>query len=88
MELQEDILYKKEHVPIDIEYHGVKYKGEATPISASCRDGVCFELEISLNDELIGIINSTMHGWVMQGEMEQDFADKIGEEILLWYGKY
>jgi len=88
MELQEDILYKTEQVPIDIEYNGIRYKGEATPISASCRDGVCFELEIKLNGELVGIMNLTLHGWIMAGEVEQGFVDKIGEEILLWYGRF
>ncbi|MES2566709.1 MAG: hypothetical protein V4565_07570 [Bacteroidota bacterium] len=87
MDLQEEILYK-EQVPIDIEYHGVKYKGEAKPIHASCRDGVCSEFDISLNGEIFGTMNSTMHGWVMQGEMEQDFVDQIGDEINLWYDTF
>lgn len=87
MELQEDILYK-EQVPIDIEYQGVRYKGEAKPIHASCRDGVCTEFEILLNDEVFGTMNSTMNGWVMQGEMEQDFVNQIGDEILLWYDRF
>ncbi|MDF2452344.1 MAG: hypothetical protein K0S26_1848 [Bacteroidota bacterium] len=87
MELQEDILYK-EQVPIDIEYHGVRYKGEAKPIHASCRDGSCTEFEIILNGEVFGMMNSTLNGWVMQGEMEQDFVDQIGDEIHLWYDTF
>ncbi|MDF2450211.1 MAG: hypothetical protein K0R26_2715 [Bacteroidota bacterium] len=86
MDLQE-VIYK-EKVPIDIEYHGVRYEGEAKPIHASCRDGICGEFEVTLNGAFFGIMNSTMSGWVMQGEMEQDFVDQIGDEIHLWFDTF
>lgn len=85
LELTDKETYKVEHVPIDFTYKNKRYTGEAIPVSSSCRDGVCFDLEITLNDKFIGMIHSTLNGWRMEKEEDQDFVDKIGEEILLWY---
>lgn len=52
---------EKEPVPIEFEYEGEIYKGEAVPISQTCNDGVCSEFDVSINDEYIGIIKRMMH---------------------------
>lgn len=77
--------YKTEHIPIDINYKGTRYTGKGIPISSSCRDGVCFDLEIILNGKSMGVIHSTLNGWRMEKITDQKFVDTIGEEILLWY---
>jgi len=72
-------------VPIEFEYKDKLYKGEAIPVKEACQDGVCFELEITLNGEYIGIIHRAKSGWKMNESKDQDFIDAIGQEILLWY---
>jgi hypothetical protein len=76
---------QKEPVPINIEYKGKEYKGEGIPIPQTCKDKVCYELEVTLNDEQIGIIHCTDHGWKMKNIKDQKFVDAIGEEVALWY---
>lgn len=85
MSFQEKVSYKTERVPIDLIYLGVRYKGEAIPIPSSCREEVCFDLEIILNGESRGIIHSTMDGWKMEKAADQGLIDAVGEQILLWY---
>ncbi len=48
---------EKEPVPLEIEYKEKIYKGEAIPISQTCKEEVCYELEVTLNDENLGIIH-------------------------------
>ena len=72
-------------VPVEFEYKDKFYKGEAIPVKEACNDGVCFELEITLNGEYIGIIHRAKSGWKMNETKDQDFIDAIGQEILLWY---
>lgn len=76
---------EKEPVPVEIEYDGKIYKGEAIPIPQTCHDGVCEELDITLNGEHLGIIRNTKSGWKMNGATDQKLIDAIGEELLLWY---
>jgi hypothetical protein len=76
---------EREPVPLEIEYGGKKYKGEALPISQACHAGVCPELEVILNDEHLGIIHSMKQGWKMDEVKDQKLVNAIGQEILLWY---
>lgn len=76
---------KTERVPIDIKYNETRYIGEGIPVPASCRDGVCYDLEIVLNGKSLGMIHSTLNGWRMEFMEDQAFANAIGEDILLWY---
>jgi hypothetical protein len=76
---------EQEPVPLEIEYDGKVFKGEAMPISQTCHDGVCDELDITLNDENLGIIKCTKGGWKMDTVKDQKFIDAIGEEIFYWY---
>lgn len=76
---------EKEPVPLQIEYDGKVYKGEAMPIPETCHDGVCPELDITLNDEHLGILHSMRSGWKMDEVKDQKFIDAIGQEVMLWY---
>jgi len=76
---------ENEPVPIEMEYKGRTYKGEGVPIPGTCHGGVCYELDIMLNNESLGIIRSGKTGWKMDNITDQKFIDAIGEEILLWY---
>jgi hypothetical protein len=76
---------EKEPVPLELEYNGAKYKGEAVPIAETCHDGVCSSLDISLNGEHLGIIHRAKTGWKMKEINDQGLIDAIGDSILLWY---
>lgn len=75
---------EKEAIPLEFEYEDKVYKGEAIPIDETCHDDFCYEAEISLNDEEIGIIRCAKSGWKMD-RAEQGLVDAIGNEIFLHY---
>ena len=77
--------YKIRTVPIEIEYKGQTYTGTGLPLAGSCHDGVCFELDITLNNNNLGTIWYQNDGWKMKEVKDQGFIDAIGEEIFLWY---
>jgi hypothetical protein len=76
---------EKDPIPLEIEYKGEIFRGDAMPVSQTCHDGICDELDITLNDEHMGIIKCTKSGWRMDGDVDQQFVDAIGEEIFYWY---
>lgn len=76
---------KKEPLPIEFEYEGKEYHGEAMPISQTCTDGVCSELDITINDRNFGIIKRMKNGWKIDGAKDQKLVDKIGDEISEWF---
>lgn len=76
---------EEEVVPLELEYNGVTYKGEGIPVPDTCEDGVCFQLEVTLNDEHLGIIRAGKSGWKMDQVKDQKFIDAIGNEIQLYY---
>ena len=78
---------KTETIPLNFEHKGQNYNGASKPITASCNENdVCFEFEVVLNGEFIGNINSTSSlKWTLKGITDQELADKIGTEIVLWY---
>jgi hypothetical protein len=85
MELNNN-LYKTEAVPIEFEHKGKKYKGEAKPIASGCRDNVCFELDVTLNNTYYGTITCERNlKWIIRNCADQELVNKIGNEILLWY---
>lgn len=86
--LQELIVQlEKEPIPIDFEYNGKEYKGEAIPITQTCIDGVCTKLDVMLNDEQVGIIRYLKSGWKIDTSKDKKFVKAIGQEILNWYNK-
>ncbi len=76
---------EKEPVAIKIEYKSKKYTGEGISVSQTCKEKVCYELDITLNDENLGIIHCTPRGWKMKNVKDQELGDAIGEKIALWY---
>jgi len=76
---------EKEVIPLELEYNGKVYKGEGVPIPETCQDGVCFQLDVTLNDENLGIIRAGKSGWKMDNIRDQKFIDAIGQEIRLYY---
>jgi hypothetical protein len=78
-------LLEKEAIPLELDYDGKNYKGEAVPVPETCQDGVCFQLDVTLNEESLGIIRSGKSGWKMDNIKDQKFIDAIGNEIMLYY---
>lgn len=76
---------EKEPIPLDIDYGGTHYVGEAIPIGPTCHDGVCDELDITLNDENLGIIRCMKSGWKMDTVGDKGLVEAIGEELYLWF---
>jgi len=76
---------EEEVIPLEFEYNGQNYKGEGVPLPETCHEGVCFQLEVTLNDEPLGIIRSGKSGWKMDNTKDQKFVDAIGQEIQLYY---
>lgn len=84
--LQEMIVQlEKEPIPLEFDYKDTTYKGEAFPVEPVCEEGVCYEMEVMLNDQPLGIIHCTDKGWRMKNVSDQKLVDAIGEEIFLWY---
>jgi hypothetical protein len=54
------------------------------PISETCSDDVCYEADVSLNDEDLGIIRCAKSGWKMD-RLDQELVDTIGNIIFLYY---
>ena len=89
IELMKELIsqLEKEPVPIEFEYENETYTGEAIPVSQTCFDGVCSELDISLNDQHIGIIKRMSKGWKIDGAKDQHLVNAIGQQIESWYNR-
>ena len=75
-----------EPIPLEIEYKGKEYTGEGIPVTQTCSDdGVCYELEITLNNEYLGILHCMKSGWKMDQVKDKGLVNAIGEEVYLWY---
>ncbi|MBE9666871.1 hypothetical protein IRJ18_10905 [Mucilaginibacter boryungensis] len=75
---------EKEPIPLEFEYEGVLYKGEGVSISETCNEDFCYEVEVTLNDENLGIIRCAKSGWKMD-RVDQGLVDAIGNEIYLYF---
>jgi hypothetical protein len=76
---------EEEPISLEFEYDGKNFKGEGVPVPETCEDGVCFQLDINLNEESLGIIRAGKTGWKMDNITDQKFVDAIGQEIMLYY---
>jgi hypothetical protein len=76
---------KVEPIPLEFEYNGITYKGEAIPIQTGCHDGICDQHDVSLNNEHIGLIRCTKSGWRLSGLKDIGLIEAIGHELFLWY---
>ena len=75
---------EKEPIQLEFEYNGTLYKGEGVPISQTCTEDVCYEVDITLNDENLGIIRCAKSGWKMD-RVEEGLVNAIGNEITLYF---
>lgn len=82
-----EMIHQLEHevIPLELEYNGKLYKGEAVPIPEACDDKVCYQLDVTLNDENLGIIRAGKTGWKMDLVQDQKLVNAIGEVIKLYY---
>jgi len=76
---------EKAPVAFEFEYGGRQYRGEGIPVTGTCAKGICYELDISLNDEPLGIIRYGGKGWKMDLVKDQKLVDCIGGEIMKWF---
>jgi hypothetical protein len=75
----------KEPIPLQFEYDGKLYSGEAVPVPQTCVNGVCSEFDISLNDKSSGIIKRLTSSWRIDGAKDQKLVTMIGKQIEEWY---
>ena len=76
---------EKDPVPVKLEYEGKLFKGEGVPVPGTCQNGVCYELDITLNGDHVGILHKLKSGWKMDGVEDQKFIDAIGDAVVAWY---
>ena len=71
-------------VPLAFQYKGKEYKGTGIPVISSCKDGVCQQLDITLNKKHLGVIKCTKNGWHIT-DVPQGLTKVIGNQLLQWY---
>ncbi|MGN6569618.1 MAG: hypothetical protein ACTHJ0_16785 [Flavipsychrobacter sp.] len=71
-------------VPINFDYKDEHYEGVGIPVMSSCDDGVCQQLDITLNKKHLGVIKCTKNGWRING-VKQGLTNAIGDQIFHWY---
>lgn len=81
----ESVPEKTTMVPLELEHKGKVYKGMGIPLMSACDGGTCHQLDITLNNEHLGVIRYTKNGWRITG-MRQSLVNAIGEKIAAWYG--
>lgn len=84
--MRTDETKRTEAVPLEFDFRDRHYSGEARPVTASCTEDVCYELDVILNGGHLGTVycGRNMH-WSMRGAISPEMTAKIGELILLWY---
>ena len=76
---------EKKPIPIEFEYKGKQFRGEGVPIPQTCAKGFCYELDVTLNNETLGIIRYGGSGWKMDLLQDQGLIDAIGACIIEWF---
>lgn len=74
-------------VPLAFSYRNTSYQGNAVPVPTSCEEAVCASLDVTLNNEHMGILRHTEKGWKLGGKVAQGLVNTIGEEIEDWYAQ-
>lgn len=75
-------------VPLALKYQGQAYEGSAMPVPTACSAGACFELDVMLNNEHLGLLRRQDNGsWKLSGSKSTSLAKAIGAEIEAWYRK-
>jgi len=76
---------EKKPIPLEFVYKDKAIKGEAIPISQTCEKDICYELDVWLNNDSLGIIRYGKSGWKMDLVSDQKLVDAIGEQIVEWF---
>jgi hypothetical protein len=71
-------------VPLEFEYKGKAYSGVGVPLMSSCHEGVCRQLDITLNKKHLGVLKCTKNGWRIT-DTPQGLTNAIGAEVFKWY---
>ncbi|HEX2845102.1 MAG TPA: hypothetical protein VHN59_01040 [Chitinophagaceae bacterium] len=76
---------ESEVMSLEFEYKDQVYKGEAVPLPETCINGVCYQLDITLNDENMGIARYMKSGWKLDKSDDKKFVEALGNEIMSHY---
>ncbi|MBO9632015.1 MAG: hypothetical protein J7578_02780 [Chitinophagaceae bacterium] len=71
-------------IPLDFLYKNSHYQGVGIPVMSSCVNGVCQQVDITLNNKHIGVIRNTTKGWRITG-VAQGLVNTIGDLISQTY---
>ncbi|HYD20420.1 MAG TPA: hypothetical protein VEB40_03010 [Flavipsychrobacter sp.] len=73
-------------MPVDLNfsYRGKDYKGVGIPVISSCENGVCQQMDITLNKKHLGVVKLGKNGWRITGA-SQGLAKAIGSQIMQHY---
>jgi hypothetical protein len=80
----EDEPEKTSLVPLNFAYKGKEYKGIGVPVISSCVNGICQQLDITLNKKHLGVLKCTKNGWKIT-DVPQGLTNAIGEKVAMWY---
>jgi len=67
-------------VPLNFEYRKKKYKGVGIPVMSSCENGVCQQVDITLNKKHVGVLKRTKSGWRIP-DVPQGLTTAIRKEV-------
>jgi hypothetical protein len=71
-------------VPLNFEYRKKKYKGVGIPVISSCENGVCQQVDITLNKKHVGVLKHTKSGWRIT-DTPQGLTTAIQKEVAKNY---
>lgn len=74
-------------IPLKLEYKNKLYEGTAMPVPTACEHGACYDLDITLNKEHIGVMRRDGDQWKISELKSKGLANAIGEQISAWYQK-
>lgn len=72
-------------IALDFEHKGKNYTGFGVPLLTSCKNGICNELDITLNKKHMGIIRFRDGKWKITEAKSQSLANAIGAAIEQQY---
>jgi hypothetical protein len=78
---------EKEPIPLKFTYNDQQYTGDAMPVGQTCHDGICEELDVTLNDASMGIIRRMKNSWKLDGVTDKKLIAAIGNAIEASYQK-
>jgi hypothetical protein len=71
-------------VPLNFEYRKKKYAGVGIPVMSSCENGICQQVDITLNKKHVGVLKHTKSGWRIT-DVPQGLTTAIQKEVAKNY---